>query len=458
MSREELAKRLKPFRRRVRWVLAWRYAGAGGAVGAALALVTDLGDWLGRWEADPIALVLTIALGLLIGVAYALFRSLPSEVLAQLIDRRAELKDRIATALSCSETPFTEPLLEDALAHLVSVRPSQIFPFRLTLWHKVAAILFIALLVSRFLPELPLPFLASFRQDRKEAKEVVENLQRVLKPIVEHAEKPEASALEKAIARQIRELHKRSRLGRLSKKEALVKAEKLMAEAEKLQKQSQEHLRKVSTKAITAAETLKESLKRKAMASQMGEVKALLNRMQEIERLLRSPNLTPTQRQLLEAERQLLQRTLSAMGQLNQQEIQKLMEALQQQQAQLQKMLQSGQLTPAERDLIQQQLQSIQQQLRALRLSKEAQEFLRKLMSDPNFQEAMRLLAELQRKLQQLQGNQIPQLSPEELERMVRELEKRIEELAKQFGDDEKIRELARQILEAVKRLKEGGT
>jgi translation initiation factor 2B subunit (eIF-2B alpha/beta/delta family) len=96
--------------------------------------------------------------------------------------------------------------------------------------------------------------------------------------------------------------------------------------------------------------------------------------------------------------------------------------------------------------------------MRALQLSEQAQEFLRKLMSDPNFQEAMKLLSELQKQLENLRETQIPQISPEELERMLKELEKAIEELAKQYGDDEKIRELARQILEAVKRLKEGGT
>mgnify|MGYP001627114067 CR=1 FL=1 len=463
-----LVKHLKPFRRRVRWILAWRYAAVGGTVGTALAFLTDLGDWLGKWEADPIVLVLTIVLGLVAGAAYAFFRHLPSEAIAQLIDRRTELKDRVTTALLCSETPFLEPLCEDALTQLASVRPSKIFRFRLTAWHGTAAVLLLALLVSRFLPQLPLPFLTSFRQDRKEAKEVVENLQRVLKPIVEHAKEPEATKFEKAMAEQIRELYKRSQKGRLSKKEALLKAEKLLAEVEKIQRQSQERIKKVSTKAITAAETLKETMKQKAMASQMQEMGALLNRMQEIERQLRSQNLTPTQRQLLETEKQLLQRTLIAMGQLDQQEIQKLMEALKQQQAQLQKMFQSmfqwGQLTPGEQQLPQQllqriqqlmrTLQSIQQQIRTLQLSKQAQEFLQKLMNDPNLREAMRILAKLQKQLQQLQKIQILQLSPEELEQMLKELEKLIEELAKHFGDDEKIRELAKQILEDVKRIK----
>ncbi len=464
MEQNALMKHLTPFRRRVRLVLAWRYAAIGGTIGLIFALLTDLGDWLGKWEAEPISIAFPIAIGVLAGVIYAFVRFLPAEAVAQLIDRRAELKDRVTTALLCSETPFIEPLVEDALSHLSLVRPSQTFRFRLTTWHAAMAVLLVALLVSRFLPQLPLPFLASFRQDRKEAKQVVENLNRVLKPIVEHTKEPEATKLEKAIAQQLRELYKRSQKGRLSKKEALVKAERLLAEAEKLQHQSQEHIKRVSTKAITAAETLKESMKRKAMASQMQEVKALLERMREIERQLQSQNLTETQRQLLEAEKQLLQRALSGMGQLSQQELKQLMEALKQQQAMLQQMLQSGRnlqgqpLTLAERQMLERQLQSLQQMMRALQLSEQAREFLRKLMSDQNFQEAMKLLSELQKQLESLQESQVPQVSPEELERMLKELEKALEELAKQYGDDEKIRELARQILEAVKRLKEGGT
>jgi len=464
MEQNALVKRLTPFRRRVRLVLAWRYAAIGGTIGLILALLSDLGDWLGKWEAEPISIAFPIAIGVLSGIVYAFLRFLPSEAVAQLIDRRAELKDRVTTALLCSETPFIEPLREDALSHLALVRPSQIFRFRLTTWHGAIAVLLVALLVSRFLPQLPLPFLASFRQDRKEAKQVVENLNRVLKPIVEHAKEPEATKLEKAIAKQLRELDKRSKQGRLSKKEALVKAEKLLAEAEKLQRQSQEQIKRISTKAITAAETLKESMKQKAMASQIREMKALLERMREIERQLKSRDLTETQRQLLEAEKQLLQRALSGMGRLSQQELKQLMGALKQQQEMLQQMLQSGRnlqgqpLTPAERETLQQQLQSLQQQMKALQLSEKAREFLRKLMSDPNFQEAMKLLSELQKQLENLRESQIPQISPEEMERMLKELEKAIEELARQYGDDEKIRELAKQILEAVKRLKEGGT
>jgi len=464
MEQNALIKRLTPFRRRVRLVLAWRYAAVGGTIGLIFSLLTDLGDWLGKWEAEPISVALPIAIGILSGIVYAFVRSLPAEAVAQLIDRRAELKDRVTTALLCSETPFTQPLREDAISHLASVRPSQIFRLRFTVWHGAMAVLLVALLVSNFLPLLPLPFLASFRQDRKEAKQVVENLNKVLKPVVEHAKEPEATELEKAIAQQLRELYRRSQRGRLSKKEALVKAEKLLSEAEKLQRQSQEHIKRVSTKAITAADTLKESMKQKAMASQMREMKSLLERMREIERQLQSRDLTETQRQLLEAEKQLLQRALSGMGQLSQQELKQLMEALKQQQAMLQQMLQSGRnlqgqpLTPAERQMLEQQLQSLQQMMRALQLSEQAREFLRKLMSDPNFQEAMKLLSELQKQFENLREKQIPQVSPDELERMLKELERAIEELAKQYGDDEKIRELAKQILEAVKRLKEGGT
>ncbi|MGQ9463552.1 MAG: hypothetical protein ACUVTP_10765 [Candidatus Fervidibacter sp.] len=81
-------------------------------VGTLLALLMDLGA-IGlerKWEVEPVSLVLAVAAGVIIGVIYALLHSLPVEVVAQLIDRRAELKDRVTTALLCSETPFTEPL------------------------------------------------------------------------------------------------------------------------------------------------------------------------------------------------------------------------------------------------------------------------------------------------------------------------------------------------------------
>jgi hypothetical protein len=109
MEQNALIKHLTPFRRRVRLVLAWKYSAVGGTIGLIFALLTDLGDWLGKWEAQPISIAFPIAIGLLSGIVYALVRFLPAEAVAQLIDRRAELKDRVTTALLCSETPFTEP-------------------------------------------------------------------------------------------------------------------------------------------------------------------------------------------------------------------------------------------------------------------------------------------------------------------------------------------------------------
>lgn len=464
MHRGGLHQNLRPFRWRIRIVLAWRYAAIGGALGTAVALLTDIGDWRGAWTAEPLTLVAFIVVGIFLGIAYAVWRPLPAEAIAQLIDRRAELKDRVTTALLCSDNPFVEPLREDALTHLASVRPSQVFPFRLTAWHSAMALLLIALLISRFLPQLPLPFMASLRQDRKEAKKMVEQVKRVLKPITEHAKEPEASRLEKRLAQQLTELYRRAQKGRLSKKEAMVKLNKLLSEAQKLERQAQQQIQRVSTKAVTAAQSLQQQLKNKALASQMQALQPLLKRMQELERKLQSQNLTPAQRQALQSELQMLQRTMEMMGQPNSQALQQHMEALALNIAQLQQMLQSGKdaqgrpLSEAEKKLLQQQLQSLQQQLRALRLSKQAQEFLRKLMNDPNFQEAMKRLAELQKQLGQMAQGQMPQISPEELERMLREMEKALEELAKQFGDDEKIRELAKQLLEAVERLKAGGT
>lgn len=463
MPPDALRQHLRPFQRRIRTVLAWRYGAISGTIGAATALLMDIGDWQGAWTVEPLTLIALIAFGVVVGIVYALWRPLPVEVVAQLIDRRAHLKDRVTTAVLCDATPFAEPLCEDAWHHLASVRPARLFRFRLTAWHGAIVALVLAVVVSRLLPQLPLPFTARWRQDRKEAEQMVEQVKRVLNPIAEHAKTAEASPTEKRLVQQLNELYRRAQQGRLSKKDAMVKLNKLLAEAQKLERQSHEHLRRVSTKAVTAAQTLRQQLTRRAMASQMDALRPLLQRMQELERQLAQTRDT-RQRQALRSELQSLQRTLDLMVQGDLQALQRHMESLTLQMAQLRQMLQSDKdeqgrpLTEPEKRQLRQQLQSIQQQLQALQLSRQAQEFLRKLMSDPNFQEAMRRLAELQKQLEQLQQGQMPNLSPEELERMLRELERAIEELAKRYGDDEKIRELARQLLEAVKQMKAGGT
>lgn len=461
MQRDELQKRFRPFRWRVQTVLLWRYAAIGGAIGTAFALFADIGDWRNVWTIEPLTLVAFIVAGIAFGIFYALWRPLPTEAIAQLIDRRAKLKDRVTTALLCGENVFAEPLHEDAVRHLASVRPSQVFRFRLTAWHGVFGLLLIALLVSHFIPLLPLPFTESLRQDRKEAKKMVEQVKRVLKPVVERSKKPEASKLEKRMAQQLRELDRRAKKGRLSKKEAMVKLNKLLSEVRKLEEKARKEVKLVSMKALTAAETMKQTLPQRLLAAQMREMQSLMERMQEIEKQLQSGKnlqgkpLSEAERKALQDELEMLKRTMDLMGQMESSALERHIQALQQQISNLQQTLQLRQLSEEMRKLLEQQLQSLQQQLRALRLSKEAQEFLSKLFSDPNFQEAMKRLAELQKKLGQMMQGEMPQLSPEELEKMLQELEKTLEEMAKKYGSDEAIRKLAQEILEAVKKLKE---
>jgi hypothetical protein len=148
----------------------------------------------------------------------------------------------------------------------------------------------------------------------------------------------------------------------------------------------------------------------------------------------------------------------------NQANLQAQMNDLQRQIDELQRMLQSGKdangnpLSKEQMEQLKKQLESLQQQMRALKLSQEAQEFLRKLMNDPAYKEAMehlRKLAEQMQKLNQQQDPQQRKLTQEEIEKRLQELERKLEELAKKYNTDEKIRELAQQLLEQVKQMKE---
>jgi tetratricopeptide (TPR) repeat protein len=174
--------------------------------------------------------------------------------------------------------------------------------------------------------------------------------------------------------------------------------------------------------------------------------------------------LSAQQMQNLQQQLQRLQATLQAMQNPNQANLQAQMNDLQRQIDELQKQLQSGKdangnpLSKEQMEQLKKQLELLQQQMRALKLSQEAQEFLRKLMNDPAYKEAMehlRKLAEQMQKLNQQQDPQQRKLTQEEIEKRLQELERKLEELAKKYNTDEKIRELAQQLLEQVKQMKE---
>lgn len=471
---------LRPYRRRVRFLLAWRYGAIAGIASALIATLLSLLDWRGILTIYPWQLSACVLLGVLMGALYGLLIRVSDAAIAQLIDRRARLKDRLQTAMEHTDGVhlFDQPLIEDAQNALQYANPKRILRPQFGRWQKLFVGSIALLLLMHFLPQILAVVVPERREEQKEIQQAAEEIQEVAKPILEEAKKPDADELTKRIAQNVELYNKRAREAKMSKQEALLRYNELMEQARRLEQQNQKKLEQLHQQAQTAGEQLEKLAQKQNPADLNPELKQLMlqmqSEMQNLQQQLRSNQnlqgqpLSVEQRAALQQQLKRLQATMQAMQQPNQANLQSQMNELQRQIDALQRQLQSGKdaqgnpLTKAQMEQLKKQLESLQQQMRALQLSKEAQEFLRKLQealrNDPAFKEAMEHLRKLAEQMQQMQRETDPQqrqLNQEEIEKRLKDLEKKLEELAKKYQSDAEIRGLARQMLEQIKQMQQ---
>lgn len=462
---------LKPYRCRLRTLLAWRWGAMGGILGVLLAIALDLMDWFEIAVVEPYWLPAAVAAGVLMGVGYALLRPLPPEAVAAMIDRRGGLKDRVQTALerSQAEGVFDEPLIEDALHSLSNAKPAGLFKLRFGQWQGAFVGALVLMILIHYLPVLPFFVSDEEKKDRQAVQSLAKQVEEVAKPVLEQAKKPGAKDIQKQLARNVELFNRSAQKGRLDKKQAMIKYNQILAQAKKLEEQNRKDLQQASFKAANAAEQLqKAALKNQQLDRSMQDLQqrmAQLQKMQQTGKNMDGKPLSPQQQAAMQNELQNLQRTMQAMrNPSDAQAIQDQIANLKQQMKDLQNQLQSGKnangvpLSKEAMDALKQQMKQLQEQMKALELSKEAQEFMRKLMNDPNFIEAMKKLQELAKQAQNNANQQDPQqqkLSQEEIERMAKELQQKLEELAKKYNSDEKIKQLAEQLKQQVEQMKE---
>src|SRR5689334_3833739 len=117
---------LKRFSRRVRLLRAWIGLGVGLTIGGALAAVWATLDWFNLLYAEWSYLGLLVGTCGLIGLLIGAFRRISPRSLADSIDRRAGLQNRLATASERSEAhgTFDDALRADASERLETLKPS----------------------------------------------------------------------------------------------------------------------------------------------------------------------------------------------------------------------------------------------------------------------------------------------------------------------------------------------
>ncbi len=268
---DQLSQQLKTFERRVRLVRSWRGLAAGVCAGAALGLVWAGLDWFRVLYTEWTWLGLLVAGCGVIGALIGFFQKVPSEALADSIDRRGGLANRLATAREHSgEAAFDQPLLQDAETHLEGLRPRQVFPVRLGRWQAGAAALCAVTAAIFLLGNTPLLLDDDAKREREELKKEGAKVERIRKENLENqTPKDEMTEEEKRLADELRKFQRDLEKGRLTKEESLQKSNEIAKKADELMRKSIENTKLDLQKAESALDKLRKAAMEKAGMKQM---------------------------------------------------------------------------------------------------------------------------------------------------------------------------------------------
>ncbi len=454
----ELERLLKPFARRVRLLRAWKGLAIGLVLGGGAAALWAVLDMTGALWAEWQWLALIVAGAAVLGGAAGLAWPVRSADLARTLDRRAGLKDRIGTAWERAQSSesFDEALRVDALRQLESIKTKQAFPLRVTRL-QYGALAAIVLAASVFLlGNTNVTLNPEEREAKEKLAEVASQVERVAKPLEDRVEKGLATIDEKNLARELERFSQELKRAKLTKEEAMRKANEL---AEKAQKLGDKNL-------ALARESMNEMQSRMAQVEleKAGLTKAELDQLklqtleqQMLEQLMQNSKLD--QMNSLSKDQQISPEQMAQMGMsdvnrdlmnLSQEQREALKKALEQQAKDLaEKMNESG-LTPQEKEALKAAMEANKKLSQALKLSEEAQKAMQEYMQSEQFKELAKLMSEMQQAAQDAQQGK--QLSQEDIER----LQKAAEEFAKKWADPKEREKMMAQLEDMIEKLKNG--
>jgi len=311
MAVNVLDSQMKRLRRRVRLLMVERYALLGGSIGAIAAAVMVM--LAPRYDAflNPDLWVLTTAACAALGAAYGLLRKLDDLSVALAADKRTGLRERFSTAVALGKQgangEMEGAVVHDADTHISTLRSRDVFRHRFSLAHILFSAALLVFLCAVILPMLP-QFQSKVRRAEVAAmKREGANLAKIAKEI--KREDPKRAQL-KRLAARLQDLGKKMETGRMARKQAMLKTQKLNKEVKK----EQDRLAKLSSPAKTMEQAQAEMKKTseelaKQMAAKMAADKniPLEEAMQkvpsdeELAKLVRKTgSLTPTERKSLE--------------------------------------------------------------------------------------------------------------------------------------------------------------
>ncbi len=406
----ELKKRLMPFEKRVRKVRAWKGLAVGATVGAGLALCWAMLDFFRIWYTDWVWLAVLAGAGAVVGAIAGYFMKIPTEKLADSIDRRAELKERLSTALEGDTGTFHDAQETDAMRNVSKLKPDQVYPIKVSRQHGVFLALAVLASAVFLLGNTPIFLSEKDKEALKQLKEASAAIERVVKPVLDDKEKGETP--EKDLARKIQEFARELERARMNKEEALQKANEIAKEAQKLIQE-----------------------RAKSMEQNLFEADSAWQKM-EREKLDEAGFTDVKQEDLQKTEAQL------------DAEIMKMKQKIQD----LEKKLKDPKLSEAERAALEKQLKDAKNELEGLEMSKKAKDFLKKLSQMKEYKELQEMLKKMKDKAGECKNGQCS-MTREEAEAMM----KALDELAEKLKDEKAMKEFLEQLKKALEEGEQAG-
>ncbi|HVL39440.1 MAG TPA: hypothetical protein VM328_08640 [Fimbriimonadaceae bacterium] len=416
---------LRPFVLRVRIVRSWRGLALGACLGAGAASVWAVLDWTHVSYTDWLRLGLLTGTSALLGALAGWLRPVHAAQVADSIDRRAGLQDRLKTSFERADRAgsFDEALHEDAQAKLQGLRPTQLYPIRMERPQGAALVLSLVAACVFLLGNTPILLSEEQRKAREELEKAGQAVERVLKDLEQHGAQVSAED-ERRLAEELRRLAKELEKGRLSKEEALQRANELKRQAEELVKDRAQLMEAKLAEAESAYEKLqKAELEKMGLADLDPKTAQELASMSDAD-VASARNSLEQQAQSLRSQLNSLRAELRRAG--NDQQRKDLAEQI---------------------SALESELAKAMKDLENLKLSQEVRDMLKRMQEHPLFKE----IQELAKKLRQAAQEAKEQGSQQKLtHEQIQELQKGLEELAKQLQDDEAMREYLQKMLEAM--------
>lgn len=422
----EFDPRLRRFRARARTVLVLRSLALGlliaGVVAGVLAATWLFSGQKGSW----LIVGLALGFGALVGIVRGFLPRLNADDLARSLDLRLNLQDRVTTAIQDDhDSPMSDAQNEDAWQKVAVMTPKQAYPLRPWGLFVGAGCLAIVPLLLVLVADRGLMLKPGERARRETMAKQAAAIRRVAAPPKEaepgYAKLPEF----KAQAAKLNEMARKLEQGSMSESDRMIAADKIMEDAKKL---TEERVQRAETLAQTSAESLKQAALDQAM-QRMGESDQTISKeTQEAAKREMDHNLTPEEAAARDARMQELANSIQ----------------------QGEKSMESDGLTPQERETLQKNMDKMRSELQQLKLSKEAQKALAKLMQMKEYQDLQKKMQEMMEKLREQQQEGSTQEQQKLTEEQLKQIQEQLDQLAEMMKDEEAVKEMLRQMQEQL--------